>query len=209
MSEDPLAFLIAVVANTVTFVQVVPQVLRLVRLKRIEGTTPAWAAIGMVVNVGWTAWVIAEEIWIAIPAVLAAVISFGLVLFLLWRNGADVRIAVIAGMAVGVAAVVLQLVAGWTVLGTVLAFANGLYLGPSVWAAWRSYAPVGVAPLTWVLTAWEGILWGYYGVLVEAIPIMVYGSTAFLLGALILLRLWITRHRIASELAPPDPSGGT
>ncbi len=199
-----MAILIAVVANTVTFVQVVPQVVRLVRLKRIEGTTPAWAAIGMVVNIGWTAYVIAEEFWIAIPAVLAAVISFGLVLFLLWRNGADVRLAVIAGIAVGAAAVVLQLVAGWTYLGTVLALSNGLYLGPSVWAAWRSYAPVGVAPLTWVLTAWEGILWGCYGVLVEAIPIMVYGSTALLLAALILLRLWITRHRIRAELTSPD-----
>ena len=204
MSQEQLADLVAVVANTVTFVQVVPQVVRLLRLKRIEGTTPAWAAIGMVVNVGWTAWVIAEEFWIAIPAVLAAVISFGLVLFLLWRNGADVRIAVIAGIAVGVASVGLQLVAGWTVLGTVLGLSNGLYLGPSVWAAWRSYAPVGVAPLTWVLTAGEGILWGYYGVLVEAVPIMVYGSTAFLLAALILLRLWITRHRIRTELASPD-----
>ena len=199
-----MAFLIAVVANTVTFVQVVPQVVRLVRLKRIEGTTPAWAAIGMVVNVGWTAWVIAEEVWEAMPAVLAAVISFGLVLYLLWRNGADVRIAVIAGIAVGVACVGLQLVAGWTWLGTVLAFANGLYLGPSVWTAWRSYAPVGVAPLTWVLTAWEGILWGYFGILVAAIPIMFYGGTAFLLAAGILLRLWITRHRIRTELGPPD-----
>ena len=204
MSQEQLADLVAVVANTVTFVQVVPQVVRLLRLKRIEGTTPAWAAIGMVVNVGWTAWVIAEGVWQAMPAVLAAVISFGLVLFLQWRNGADVRIAVIAAMAVGVAAVILQLVAGWTVLGTVLAFANGLYLGPSVWAAWRSYAPVGVAPLTWVLTAWEGILWGYFGVLVEAIPIILYGGIAFLLAAGILLRLWITRYRIRAELAPPD-----
>ena len=208
MNQEQLAIAVAIAANAVTFAQVVPQVVRLLRLKRIEGASPAWAAIGMVINIGWTVWVIAEEVWIAIPAVLAAVISFGLVLFLLWRNGADVRVAVIAGIAVGVASVGLQLVAGWTVLGTVLGLSNGLYLGPSVWAAWRSYAPVGVAPLTWVLTAGEGILWGYYGVLVEAIPIMVYGSTAFLLAALVLLRLWMTRHRIASELAPPDASGG-
>jgi len=209
VSQEQFANLVAVVATAVTFVQVVPQVVRLLRLKRTEGASPAWAAIGMVINIGWIAYVIAEEFWVTIPAILAAIVSFGLVLFLLWRNGADVRVAVIAGIVVGVASVGLQLVAGWTVLGTVLGLSNGLYLGPSVWAAWRSYAPVGVAPLTWVLTAGEGILWGYYGVLVAAIPIMVYGSTAFLLAALILLRLWITRHRIASELAPPDPSGGT
>ena len=204
MTQDQFAVLVAGVATAVTFVQVVPQVVRLVRLKRTEGASPAWAAIGMVINIGWTAYVIAEEFWVTIPAVLAAVISFGLVLYLLWRNGADVRVAVISGIAVGVAAVGLQLVSGWTVLGTVLGLSNGLYLGPSVYAAWRSYAPVGVAPVTWVLTAGEGILWGYYGVLVEAVPIMVYGSTAFLLAALILLRLWITRHRIRAELTPPD-----
>ena len=204
VSQDQPANLVAVVATAVTFVQVVPQVMRLVRLKRTDGASPAWAAIGMVINIGWTAYVIAEEFWVTIPAVLAAVISFGLVLYLLWRNGAEVRVAVIAGIAVGVASVGLQLVAGWTVLGAVLGLSNGLYLGPSVYAAWRSYAPVGVAPLTWVLTAGEGVLWGCYGVLVEAMPIMVYGSTAFLLAALILLRLWITRRRIRTELTSPD-----
>lgn len=204
MTQAQFANLVAIIATAVTFVQVVPQVVRLMRLKRTEGASPAWAAIGMVINIGWTAYVIAEELWVTIPAVLAAVISFGLVLYLLWRNGADVRVAVIAGIVVGAAAVGLQLVAGWTVLGTVLGLSNGLYLGPSVWAAWRSHAPAGVAPLTWVLTAAEGALWGYYGVLVEAVPIMVYGSTALLLAALILLRLWITRHRIRAELTSPD-----
>ena len=204
MTQDQFAVLVAGVATAVTFVQVVPQVVRLLRLKRTEGASPAWAAIGMVINIGWMAYVIAEEFWVTIPAILAAVISFAVVLYLLWRNGADVRLAVISGIAVGVACVVLQRVAGWNDLGTVLGLSNGLYLGPSVYAAWRMYAPVGVAPLTWVLTAVEGLLWGYYGVLVEAVPIMVYGSTAFLLAALILLRLWITRHRIRAELAPPD-----
>lgn len=204
MTQDQFAVLVAGVATAVTFVQVVPQVVRLLRLKRTEGASPAWAAIGMVINIGWIAYVIAEEFWVTIPAILAAVISFGVVLYLLRRNGADVRLAVISGIAVGVACVGLQRVAGWNDLGTVLGLSNGLYLGPSVYAAWRMYAPVGVAPLTWVLTAGEGILWGYYGVLVEAVPIVVYGSTAFLLAALILLRLWITRHRIRAELAPPD-----
>ena len=203
VSQEQFANLVAVIATAVTFVQVVPQIVRLLRLKRTEGASPAWAAIGMVINIGWLAYVIAEEFWVTIPAVLAAVISFGLVLYLLWRNGADVRVAVVASIAVGLACAGLQLVAGWTVLGTVLGLSNGLYLGPSVYAAWRSYAPVGVAPLTWVLTATEGVLWGYYGVLVEAVPIIVYGSTALGLAAAILLRLWLTRHRIRAALTPP------
>ncbi|WP_420623144.1 PQ-loop domain-containing transporter [Candidatus Poriferisodalis sp.] len=203
MTQEQFAIAVGVVATLVTFVQVVPQVVRLVRIGRTEGTSPAWAAVGMVINIGWLAYVIAEEFWITIPAVGAAVISFGVVLLLLYRNGAKVRAGVFYGLVVGVGCVALQLVAGWTVLGTVLGLSNGLYLGPSVVAAWRSHAPVGVAPLTWVLTGVEGILWGFYGVLVAAGPIMVYGSTAFLLSALILLRLWITRHQIRAALAEP------
>ena len=61
MSQEQFANLVAVVATAVTFMQVVPQVVRLVRLKRTEGASPAWAAIGMVINIGWTAYVIAEE----------------------------------------------------------------------------------------------------------------------------------------------------
>ena len=41
-----------------------------------------------------------------------------------------------------------------------------------------------------------GLKWGFYGVLVFSGPIIVYGSTATLLAALVLLRLWITRHRV-------------
>ncbi|WP_423918433.1 hypothetical protein [Candidatus Poriferisodalis sp.] len=204
MTQGQFAVAVAVVATAVTFVQVVPQIVRLLRIGRTEGASPAWAAVGMVINTGWIAYVIAEQFWETIPAVLSAVISYGVALYLLYRNGAKVRAGVLSGIAVGVACVALQLVAGWTVLGTVLGLSNGLYLGPSVVAAWRSYAPVGVAPMTWVLTASEGILWGFYGVLVAAGPIMVYGSTAFLCAALVLLRLWITRHRIRAALAEPS-----
>ncbi len=193
-----------VTASAVTFVQIVPQVVRLLRTRRIEGTSPAWAAIGTSINVGWIAYVLAEQLWYTIPAVVAGAASYGVVLFLLYRNGADVRIGVLLGLTAGAASVAIQLGAGWTVLGTVLGLSNGLYLGPSVFAAWRSHAPVGVSPLTWVLVASEGVLWGFYGVLVAKGPIMVYGSTAAGLAALVLLRLWITRHRIRAALAPPS-----
>ena len=95
---------------------------------------------------------------------------------------------------------VIQQAAGWTVLGTVLGLSNGLYLGPALIAAWRTYAPVGVSPGTWWLTVLEGFKWGLYGVLVAAVPIVVYGSTAILLAVGVLVRLWMTRHRIQAAL---------
>ena len=200
MSRLELAFWVAVVANGVTFVQIVPQIVRLVRTGHTEGVSPVWATVGMTINLGWLTYVVENEFWETIPSIIAAISSFGLALFLLHRNGVSVRAALMMSAVVAVGSVGIQQAAGWTVLGTVLGLSNGLYLGPALIAAWREYAPVGVSPGTWWLTVLEGFKWGLYGVLVAAVPIMVYGSTAMLLAAGVLLRLWMTRDRIRAAL---------
>ena len=200
MSREELAFWVAVVANGVTFVQIVPQIVRLIRTGHTEGVSPVWAAVGMTINLGWLTYVVENEFWETIPSIIAAISSFGLALFLLHRNGVSVRAALMMSAVVAVGSVGIQQAAGWTVLGTVLGLSNGLYLGPALIAAWREYAPVGVSPGTWWLTVLEGFKWGLYGVLVAAVPIMVYGSTAMLLAAGVLLRLWMTRDRIPAAL---------
>ncbi len=201
MSRAEFANVVGLVATAVTFVQILPQIMRLVRTGRIEGVSPAWAAVGMTINLGWLTYVVEERFWVTIPSIIAAVVSFAVALCLLYRNGADVRPGLLISAVVAVASVGIQVAAGWTVLGTVLGLSNGLYLGPSVIAAWRSHVPAGVSPVTWWLTVLEGLKWGFYGVLVFSGPIIVYGSTAMLLAALVLLRLWVTRHRIRAELS--------
>ena len=201
MSRAEFANLVGIVATAVTFVQIVPQIVRLIRTGRTEGVSPAWAAGGATINLGWLAYVIEGRFWVTIPSIIVAIVSFVLALYLLYRNGADIRAGLLMSGAIAVASVAIQQAAGWTVLGTVLGLSNGLYLGPSVVAAWRSHAPVGVSPWTWMLTVLEGLKWGFYGVLVEAVPIMVYGSTAILLALLVLLRLWVARDRIRAALA--------
>ena len=201
MSRAEAALLVGVVATAVTFVHIVPQILRLARTGRTEGVSPSWAAVGTTLNVGWLAYVVAEEYWVTIPSIVVAMASFGLALHLLRRNGANVRAGLLASAAIAAASAAILLVAGWTVLGTVLGLSNGLYLGPSVVAAWRSRTPVGVSPVTWVLAEFEGLLWGLYGVLVASGPIIVFGVTEAALAALVLLRLWLARHRIRSEKA--------
>ena len=200
MSRADFALLVGAVATIVTFVHVVPQILRLLRTGRSEGVSPSWAAVGMTLNFGWIAYVVSQQYWIAIPSIVVAIASFGVALYLMKRNGAAVRPSILFSAAVAAASVVIQLAAGWTVLGTVLGLSNGLYLGPSVVAAWRSHTPVGVSPLTWVLAEVEGLLWGFYGVLVLAGPIMVFGATEALLSGLVLLRLWVARHRVRAAL---------
>ncbi len=208
MSQAQLAFVVGVIATVVTFVQILPQITRLLRIGRTEGISPAWAAIGTTVNASWIAYVVAEELWVTIPAVIAGAASYGIVLLLLYRNNARIRAGVMLSALVLGVCVIVQLVAGWTVLGTVLGLSNGLYLGPSVVVAWRTHTPVGVSPLSWTLVALEGIFWGLFGVLVEAGPVVVYGVTATLLATLVLLRLWVTRHRIRHALNTPERGSG-
>ena len=200
MSRAEFATVVGIVATAVTFVHVVPQIVRLMRTGRVEGVSAAWASVAVTLNFGWMAYVIAEEFWITIPSILVAIVSFGSALYLMYRNGADVRPGALMSAAVAVASVGIQLAAGWTVLGTVLALSNGLYLGPSVVTAWRSHAPVGVSPLTWALAVLEGLLWGFYGALVASGPIIVFGATEAGLSALVLLRLWVARDRIRAAL---------
>ncbi len=200
MSRAEFANLVGIVATAVTFAQILPQIVRLIRTGHVEGVSPAWAAGGATINLGWLAYVIEGRFWVTIPSIIVAVVSFVLALYLLHRNGAAIRAGLLMSGGIAVACVVIQQTAGWTVLGTVLGLSNGLYLGPSVIAAWRSHTPVGVSPWTWMLTVLEGLKWGFYGVLVEAVPIMVYGSTAILLALLVLLRLWVARDRIRAAL---------
>ena len=200
MSRQELAFWVAVVANGATFVQIVPQIVKLLRTGQTEGVSPTWAAVGMTINLGWFAYVVENEFWETIPSIFAAVSSFGLALYLLYRNGTRVRASLLISAAVVLASVGIQRAAGWTVLGTVLGLSNGLYLGPALIAVWRTHLPVGVSPGTWWLTVLEGFKWGLYGALVASVPIMVYGSTAILLAVGVLLRLWMTRHRIRAAL---------
>lgn len=204
MSRAEFANLVGIVATAVTFVQILPQIVRLMRTGHTEGVSPAWAAGGATINLGWLTYVIEGRFWVTIPSIIVAVISFVLALYLLYRSGANIRAGLLMSGAIALACVAIQQAAGWTVLGTVLGLSNGLYLGPSVVAAWRSQTPVGVSPSTWMLTVLEGLKWGFYGVLVYSGPIVVYGSTAILLALMVLLRLRVARDRIRAALADPN-----
>ena len=112
MSREELAFWVALVANGVTFVQILPQIVRLLRTGRTEGVSPAWAAVGMTINLGWLAYVVENEFWVTIPSIIAAIVSFGLALYLLYRNGADVRLGLLMTVPIAVASVGIQMAGG-------------------------------------------------------------------------------------------------
>ena len=204
MSRAELAVIVGVAGNGATFVMLAPQVVRLLRTGRTAGVSPSWAAVGATINLGWLAYVLARQVWIAIPAIGAAVACFSLTLYLLHRNRADVRLGVAASAALTALLAAVHVQAGWTALGTALALSHGVQFAPSVITAWRSHTPVGVSPLTWALSATEGALWTLYGALIADGPIVLFGVTAVVASAAVLLRLAVARDRIraATRAAP-------
>ena len=201
MTAATAALLIGVAATVLTCVLLIPQIARLLKTRRTEGVSPGWAVLGVVINSGWLIFLAAEGVWLPMLACAIANAGFALTVWLLRRNGADVR----AGLGVSAAAaVVLGAIGagwGWTVLGAALAVATMVQFLPSIVAAWRTYAPVGLSLATWTLTLAETVGWMAYGVLIDQIPIILYGLTGITASILILARMALTRHRVQAVLA--------
>lgn len=201
MTATTVAWAVGVAATGLTCVLLIPQIARLLKTRRTEGVSPGWAVLGVVINSGWLIFLAAEAVWLPMLACAIANAGFALTVWLLHRNGADVR----AGLGVSAAAaVVLAAIGagwGWTVLGAALAVATMVQFLPSIVAAWRTYAPVGLSLATWTLTLAETVGWMAYGVLIDQIPIILYGLTGITASILILARMALTRHRVRAVLA--------
>lgn len=201
MTAATTALAVGAAATVLTCVLLIPQIARLLKTRRTEGVSPGWAVLGVVINSGWLIFLAAEAVWLPMLACAIAEVGFAVTFWLLRHSGADVRAGVLAGAAAVVILAVIGAAWGWTVLGTALALANMVQFLPSIIAAWRTYAPVGLSPATWTLTLAETVGWMAYGVLIDQIPIILYGLTGITASILILARMALTRRRVQAVLA--------
>ncbi len=193
-------WIVGVLANVASFVLMIPQVVRLLRTRRTEGVSQMWAAIGVVLNAGWLAYVLANAYLIPVPAIVMVMGSFALTLYLLRRDGVNITSGLLVGAGMTLLFLGVLAVEGWVVMGTALALANGIHHAPSVIVVWRTDVPVGVSPGTWLLAALEGVAWATFAAIIWDWPIFLFGVTAFLGSMVILIRLWLVRHKIRAEL---------
>lgn len=187
----------AVIAATVLAItSLIPQARRLIRTRDTAGVSITWTAIGCVTNAGWFVYVSTEGLWASAPATVMSSVFYAWLFALLSRLGTPWQVAAKLGAAWAVTLVVMTAFTSLAVLGTVLGLAYSIQVGPSVWTAYRTWAPTGVAPSTWVLTLVQVILWGVYGIAHEDVPIMIYGVTGLLAAMLMLARWYRTRDRV-------------
>ena len=81
----------------------------------------------------------------------------------LMRAGVSFARPVMLATVWGATLVVATMLAGWVFLGALLPIAYGLQVVPSIWSAYRTWAPSGVAVATWMTILVECVLWGVYG----------------------------------------------
>jgi hypothetical protein len=109
------------------------------------------------------------------------------------RGQAEPRPAVLIGgwVALLVAGVT---VAGRTGLGTLLTVAFILQVTPSLWTAYRTAHPTGVAGGTWLLILGELCCWAIFGVHRSDPRLITLGVTGVTASALVLARIRRTRR---------------
>ncbi|MDX1449523.1 MAG: hypothetical protein R3246_10735 [Acidimicrobiia bacterium] len=196
-----LANLSVIAATVMAWWSLIPQIRKLIRTGDAAGVSGTWPAIGLVSNAGWTAYLVSQQLWAAVPSTSVMVFFYVVVIRAVHKTGAPIRGAIVRGIySVGVLGVTFAL-GSWHALGLVLGWAYVPQLAPAVWSAYRSPDPSGVSSGTWALIGVEAALWVVYGVLLGDTPVVIFGSVGVVASILILARVWATvgfRPRTAS-----------
>lgn len=202
---ETVAF-IAGVATVLSSLQLLPQLARSIRLRSTTGLSPAWAAIGGVVNVGWCGYRWAQELWLSL---LSPVIAGGLYFLLLWlvlRTSPQRRSAILAASVVAASMAIAGALGNWPMVGATLAVWGGVQVTPAVWSAFRAEGPGAIAPGLWIVGLGQAGLWGYYGNAVGDTALLLYGI-ATSAGSLAILSLFVIHRNRSKQVAEsPQPA---
>ncbi|HEX6674448.1 MAG TPA: hypothetical protein VF486_05415 [Actinomycetes bacterium] len=175
--------------------QFLPQLLKLRATDDTAGVSWSWATLTSVNNAAWLAYFALSSYWTAlVPACSATLLAGALATMLARRGQAKARPAALIG---SWAALLIAggVVAGRTGLGTLLTAAFILQVTPSLWTAYRTAHPTGVARGTWLLILGELSCWTSFGVHQSDPRLITLGVTGVTASALMLARIRRTsRH---------------
>ena len=200
--NETLATVAVVAATASTFTFLLPQIVKLIRTRDSAGVSTTWPALGFVTNVGWFAYMVNQQLWIAVFAPFVTFVSYLVTLWALSRTGRSLRDSAARGLVWTGLLVTTTIVAGWQTLGVVLGLSYGVMLAPSVWTAFRTADPSGISPGTWWIGVAEAVLWGYYGLFHIDAGIITFGIVGVVGAVLMLLRYYSTRGSV------PTPEEG-
>lgn len=199
MSPEVLT-VVVITANVLGGSMALPQAAKLVRSRRIDGVSPAWAGISATVNGWWAAYGFGIGDLSIVPVSVVSVIAYLAIAVALVRYGARSRwrtIGRIAGAGLGAALIPLIALAldGWATAGVVLGSLYAVQLSPAVVAVYRAPDVSGVSSATWAIAFVEAALWGVYGVARLDVGLVTLAATGVVMSALVIARLLLRRPR--------------
>ncbi|HEX3189440.1 MAG TPA: hypothetical protein VHS30_06605 [Streptosporangiaceae bacterium] len=174
----------------------VPQLRKLAVTGDAAGVSWSWGVLTAVNNAAWLAYFALSAYWTAlIPSASATILATTLAVMLTRRGQARRRpaIAIVAWAALLTGAFA---VAGRAGLGTLLTAAFTLQVAPSIWTAYRTARPSGIATGTWLLTLGELTCWLAFGLHKSDPRLIILGGGGIICCALILARV---RRRRGSD----------
>lgn len=183
-----------VVATVFAVPQFLPQIAAVWRTGDTAGVSWAWAGLTSVGNGGWIVYFALSGYWTAlVPAIAATVLAGALAVLLARHRGVrPLPAAAVAGWAVLL--VVAWAVAGRVGVGAALTASFVLQVTPSVWTAYRTRRPTGIARGTWLLILAELSCWGVYGLHESDPQLTVLGATGVVASVLMLARSGAARR---------------
>ena len=173
--------------------QFLPQLRRLARSQDSSGLSPAWSALTCVNNTAWIVYFVQVGYRTAsVPNACVVIMSALLTVRIVRLDGVQ-RVA--AGIVGGwssmlVASLALAGVGGLQVLLTV---AFVVQVVPSLWAAYRSAAPDGIAIGTWLLVLAEMVCWLSFGAAQGDRALIVLGVSGVSSSVAMIVRASTTR----------------
>lgn len=191
--RDLLANIAVVAATATTLTFLIPQIAKLVRTGDSTGVSTSWPAMGLVSNLGWFVYFIHEALWASVLAPFGTCAGYGVTLRALARTGRRLGASLLRGLVLLGVLVTVTVFAGWTTLGVALGLTFGVMMAPSIWTAYRTPDPAGIAAGTWWIGLIEAALWGFYGWHHADAGVLTFAGMAAVGAALMLARWYATR----------------
>lgn len=183
--------ILLVVANVTGAGMIVPQIMRIRRLRSIDGVSLPWVGVGIGLNIWWTLYSVQAELWGLLPVSLVSLLFYAII------GGQSLRIKgphlipqfakglVVTG---GVPLLVL-LTFGWTAAGLAIGLGYSVQFAPAAVEAIRARNLDGLSSATWILALIEAFIWTFYGIVERDAPLIVGGTGGALMSIIILSRL--------------------
>ncbi len=193
-----------VVATITGAGMILPQVLRVRKTKSLHGLSAAWIGVGLAMNLWWTAYAFAGNLWGLLPV---SVLGFAFYAelarqFIRIRGSRSISLLARGGLSLGLVPIPFLVAAGWPGAGLAIGLCYGIQFLPAAAEAMRSAQVDGISPATWVMAWIEAVIWLVYGSSVGDPALLVGGGGGTLMASVILVRLLIVGRARPTQHAP-------